>query len=155
MKNFIYVRKSDGFIQMKGMCTDLSEYPETSEHVVVELQEDLDIKNKIWNLTTSSLESVPPRPSATYDWTSTGWQDVSTAEQKWNEIKTTRQNLLNSSDWVVVKAAEKGQAVPEDVAVYRQALRDITNQINPFNIVWPVPPAILNFPVIAPPQETL
>jgi hypothetical protein len=28
----------------------------------------------------------------------------------------------------------------ESWAIYRQALRDITNQADPFNITWPTPP---------------
>jgi hypothetical protein len=45
---------------------------------------------------------------------------------------------LAETDWVTARAYEKGEPVPQNYAVYRQALRDITNQPDPFNITWPV-----------------
>ena len=38
-----------------------------------------------------------------------------------------RDVLLSETDWIVVKALEAGEDVPSDIATYRQALRDITN----------------------------
>ena len=53
----------------------------------------------------------------------------------------TRDRLLADCDWVVVKAVESGQAVPTEWATYRQALRDLPQQIGfPTTIVWPVKP---------------
>jgi hypothetical protein len=54
-----------------------------------------------------------------------------------------RRNLyLNASDWVVVRALELEEAVPEEWATYRQALRDVTEQESfPLTVVWPDPPA--------------
>jgi hypothetical protein len=72
--------------------------------------------------------------------------DSRTLEQKqsyeWGLIKAKRDQLLAESDWRVIKAVDTG--VPLDTAwkVYRQALRDITLQADPFNIVWPEPPTV-------------
>lgn len=53
----------------------------------------------------------------------------------------TRDRLLADCDWIVVKALESGQAVPTEWAIYRQALRDLPQQIGfPTTIVWPVKP---------------
>lgn len=53
----------------------------------------------------------------------------------------TRDRLLADCDWVVVKALESGQSVPVAWATYRQALRDLPQQIGfPTTIVWPVKP---------------
>lgn len=53
-------------------------------------------------------------------------------------IKHKRNSLLASSDWTQVPDAPVDQAAWQ---VYRQALRDITEQEGfPLNIIWPQPP---------------
>ena len=66
-------------------------------------------------------------------------QSVLTANQ-WNVVKYQRDTLLSETDWHVTKAVETGQPINQDWANYRQQLRDITTQSDPFNIVWPTPP---------------
>lgn len=57
------------------------------------------------------------------------------------KIKQKRDQLLQESDWIVVKATEEGKPVPEEWKTYRQALRDVTSQPEyPKNIVWPQKP---------------
>lgn len=72
------------------------------------------------------------------------WLDLRTTEQKleakWKEVIETRNKLLSESDWIVIRAVDQNQAVPQSWQTYRQALRDITNQQDPFNIVWPIKP---------------
>jgi len=60
------------------------------------------------------------------------------AALRWAHIRMQRNALLISSDWTQLLDA------PVDVtawADYRQALRDITNQADPFDIEWPVEPS--------------
>lgn len=58
-------------------------------------------------------------------------------EVKWNEIRDTRNNLLKESDWTqFVDSPISGSKLTE-WQTYRQSLRDITNQENPFEITWP------------------
>lgn len=57
---------------------------------------------------------------------------------QWDMIRNKRNSLLVKSDWTQLPDA------PVDVeawSTYRQALRDITLQADPFNVQWPVPPA--------------
>lgn len=61
-------------------------------------------------------------------------------ESEWVNVKIKRDKLLIASDWVVTKNAEAGTPVPTEWVTYRQALRDITDQTDPFNITWPIPP---------------
>lgn len=54
-----------------------------------------------------------------------------------------RTELLSDSDWVTVRALERGDPVPEEWATYRQALRDLSQhpdwpQLQPED--WPVAP---------------
>ena len=56
-------------------------------------------------------------------------------------IRQTRDAKLTLSDWIVVKSAEAGTAVPSDWVTYRQALRDVPAQAGfPNSITWPESP---------------
>lgn len=57
--------------------------------------------------------------------------------KEWEAVRFARNNLLTACDWTQLPDA------PVDAVVwaeYRQALRDITQQADPFNITWPVAP---------------
>lgn len=59
---------------------------------------------------------------------------------KWVEVRKLRDRFLTETDWVTVKSLELGQPVPADWVEYRQALRNITAQSDPFQIIWPTRP---------------
>lgn len=59
-------------------------------------------------------------------------------EVQWAYIRTERNAKLAQSDWTQLPDASVDAAA---WAVYRQALRDITTQNDPFNIQWPVLPS--------------
>lgn len=63
-------------------------------------------------------------------------------EAKWDEIRKRRNHLLAQSDWTDTASAPArlGQAVYDAWQQYRQALRDITEQANPDEVVWPMVP---------------
>lgn len=56
-------------------------------------------------------------------------------------IRSRRDSLLSQSDWIVVKSYERGQNIPAEWELYRQALRDITEQTGfPYEVTWPTKP---------------
>lgn len=58
-------------------------------------------------------------------------------ESQWSSIRSVRNQKLSNCDWTQLADA------PVDAlkwAVYRQELRDITTQLDPFNITWPQEP---------------
>jgi hypothetical protein len=59
-------------------------------------------------------------------------------ENQWEEIRLIRNQLLTECDWT--QLSDVSQTIKDLWTVYRQQLRDITNQQNPFNIQWPVKP---------------
>ncbi len=85
----------------------------------------------------SILHAKPPQPSLVYsfDYTTKEWV-VDLALAKKTAIYK-RNSLLASSDWTQLPDVP---LVTKTVwAVYRQALRDITDQVGyPLNIEWPV-----------------
>ena len=55
--------------------------------------------------------------------------------------RSSRDDLLKETDWIVVKYLDIGDPVPQEWAVYRQALRDVTEQAGfPGNVDWPEEP---------------
>ena len=57
---------------------------------------------------------------------------------QWDVIRAERNRLLVASDWTQLPDAPVDAAA---WATYRQALRDITAEANPFAIVWPESPS--------------
>ena len=55
--------------------------------------------------------------------------------------RNTRDGLIASSDWMVIKAFEAGTTVATEWATYRQALRDVPLQAGfPWTVEWPTQP---------------
>lgn len=61
--------------------------------------------------------------------------------EQWDVVRTERDLKLTETDWVVIKALESGTPVPPEWVAYRQALRNITEQTDPFDIIWPELPS--------------
>lgn len=62
-----------------------------------------------------------------------------TFEQVAAEVRAVRDALLMQTDWTQLPDIQ--QNIKDIWAVYRQALRDITNQTDfPFNVIWPIAP---------------
>ena len=59
-------------------------------------------------------------------------------EAQWAVVRTERNKLLVDSDWTQLPDAPVDAAA---WAAYRQALRDVTTQADPFAIVWPESPS--------------
>lgn len=61
-------------------------------------------------------------------------------ENKWIEIRNTRNQLLSNCDWTLLQDSPLTEQKKSEWIFYRQSLRDITNQVNPFEINWPEKP---------------
>lgn len=61
-------------------------------------------------------------------------------ENEWEKVRYRRNNEIASTDWRITKASDTGIPVSEEWVTYRQDLRDVTIQDNPFEIIWPVVP---------------
>lgn len=93
---------------------------------------------------------VPDKPILTpgevLEWSGSGWtiRPSNHAESaiRWQAVRNQRNTLLDESDVLVIRYTENSQTVPQEVKDYRQSLRDVTQQSNPFDIVWPVRPVV-------------
>jgi hypothetical protein len=67
--------------------------------------------------------------------------------ETWATFRAERDRRLAETDWVVARAYERGEPVPEAWAAYRQALRDLPErlmdeQVLSGDIPWPEPPKL-------------
>lgn len=62
------------------------------------------------------------------------------AVRQLKDVRSNRDALLAACDWTQLPDAPLTNTQTADWASYRQALRDITTQSDPFNIEWPVAP---------------
>jgi hypothetical protein len=60
-------------------------------------------------------------------------------EAQWTRARKDRNRLLADCDWTQLADSPADAAA---WALYRQALRDITTQSDPFNLQWPTPPGV-------------
>lgn len=81
-----------------------------------------DRQTEVDRLTQETLDNEPPKEEA---------------------IRTQRDEFLKSTDWIVIKHVDIGKPVPQEWSEYRQALRDITEQVGfPDNVDWPTEPTV-------------
>lgn len=74
----------------------------------------------------------------TIDWSAEAI--ASATNQQWESVRADRNARLLQSDWTQLTDAPLTSAQKSSWADYRQALRDVTAQPDPFNINWPLPP---------------
>lgn len=119
-----------------GSITTLPGYHPSTHKQVAVLPEDLNLV--YWD---GVLKFMPERPSRfhAFNYTTKAWElDLDAA---WAYVRARRDNLLLACDWVTLRAQEQGVQAPQEWLDYRQALRDVTQQEDPLNIIWPVAPA--------------
>lgn len=61
-------------------------------------------------------------------------------EAQWVYIRNERNHKLFLCDWTQAADSQLSDEKKAEWASYRQALRDITTQTDPFNITWPTKP---------------
>jgi hypothetical protein len=93
--------------------------------------------------TKNIIEGTPTLIDGKYyqNWIQTNATEFEIAqrlEDKWFEIREIRNQLLIECDWT--QLGDISTEIKNLWSSYRQDLRDITNQTNPFNITWPVKP---------------
>jgi hypothetical protein len=59
---------------------------------------------------------------------------------QWEDVRRDRNSRLSESDWTQLNDAPLTTEKKSEWVSYRQSLRDITLQSDPFNVNWPVKP---------------
>jgi hypothetical protein len=150
MNYYIIYNKQSGEI-LQSMETLLPISEDYVAHIIntntdiLQVQQPVD--NSKYYISAGNLTEFPTKPRADYiwNWTTMSWQDPRTEEQKFQQqaqqVLAERKKLLDSTDWIVVKAVDTGTPVPAAWQTYRQELRDVTNQTGyPYQVTWPTKP---------------
>lgn len=90
-------------------------------------------------------EGTPVLTNGTWtrNWLVTPANDEQIAERtaaQWGSVRFDRNTKLENCDWTQLPDAPLSNIEMQQWAAYRQALRDITTQTDPFAIVWPETP---------------
>lgn len=104
---------------------------------VVELVETLS-----YTTPTQKLTSVDPyvQSGKAYNVkveSTTTEEQAALTSQKWEEVRNQRNTILQATDWRACSDLNMSDAWKN----YRQALRDVPTQSDPFNITWPTSPS--------------
>jgi hypothetical protein len=99
----------------------------------------------------TGLAPHPPNRFCRFHWPSQQWQDPRHVEGEWRQVRQQRNQLLLGSDWTQLPDVPLG--TKNAWTRYRQALRDITQQSDPFEIVWPARPSEAK--AAAPPEPSV
>lgn len=99
-----------------------------------------------WGYTGPFTPPVYDRFSEVLEWTGAAYsvrdmtleERQAVLEEQWSEVRTQRNQLLQQSDWTQLADTPADKAAWAD---YRQQLRDITQQDDPFNVAWPLRPS--------------
>lgn len=136
---FYVLYTDDGVIQQVGALPEGAPLPVQSGLRYLATSELVDpdvfcIKNK-------KLVARPPKPGIYYTWNSKGFKWILDIEGVLSSVRRTRNQLLSASDWSQLGDVNLSLGQKKKWGDYRQALRDITEQEDPLNIIWPPIPS--------------
>lgn len=60
--------------------------------------------------------------------------------RQWEDIRVMRNQYLSECDWTQLSDSPLSEIKKSEWNIYRQELRDIPTQADPFNIIWPIKP---------------
>lgn len=140
MIHFVIANRRTGAIESSNTGYSL---PPTNalpaDRVAVPVPAPLDTRSH--RLEDGHIVSVGLPPTAHHQYNPASRQWELDTEAAWRAARNRRNDLMVATDWVVLRAADRGEPVPPEWLAYRQALRDVTAQTDPLNIAWPVAPA--------------
>lgn len=95
--------------------------------------------------TKNVVEGQPVKNGSTWvqNWVVSNASAEEIAERvdaQWRTVRNLRGFKLSKSDWTQLPDAPLTNSEKSEWAEYRQSLRDVTEQDDPFNIVWPEAP---------------
>lgn len=114
--------------------------PEYFGELVLVLAQDITVAPSTHYVFESVVHEIgsPSDSNHVFNYTTRQWEDPRTPETEWPLVRAQRSRLLAASDWT--QLPDVPLATKDAWATYRQALRDITQQPDPFSIIWPPTP---------------
>ena len=84
-----------------------------------------------------------PAPDHEFDYDTLRW--LPNEAKAWARARTMRDELIATTDWRATRAVVENRRLHPAWVAYRTALRDITNQADPYALVWPDIPTAPTF----------
>ena len=128
--NYFFVVGDDGFIARCHACGD-----DDLQNFLSSIDIKIQVSKEEFDLVAHERRG---RFKVNQDGSYSLFKDCDNLEIVMAQTRAKRDQLLQQSDWT--QLPDVPLATKEAWAVYRQALRDITQQPDPFNIAWPVAP---------------
>jgi len=113
---------------------DLSKYNYSGYKFYPLVEEPYPSDTKLYNVNPPTYSIDENNKVVNLYWSTT----AKSPTEVWNIIRSERNRLLFRTDWTQLEDSPLSNEQKDNYKIYRQALRDITNQEDPFNIVWPV-----------------
>lgn len=140
----LYITYKDGVWGTPAFRNDLLEMPKAEYNAegIFDLEPNPGPDGDLNVIITNELY-LDDQNVARYNWTvtpKTGEALEQANRDKWAVIRDTRNRALQSTDYTQLEDAPISAEDKAAWATYRQALRDVTNQQDPFQIVWPTSP---------------
>ena len=108
-----------------------------SENNVVELVENLSYTTPTQKLSIVDAYVQDGKAYNVRVENTTAEEQTALTDQKWIAIRLERNRRLQITDW----RASSDLTLSDDWKTYRQALRDVPTQSDPYNITWPTEPS--------------
>ena len=138
MTNFVYYDTFGKILSVRSQKLMSVTFAETSIERCLPVEQSINPNN--YYVSEDQLVQISEAPSSNhaFDYATKTWIDSRTDTTQWLFIRDWRNKLLTQSDWT--QMPDVPLIGKQAWAAYRQALRDITLQTDPFAIVWPVAP---------------
>lgn len=136
MINLLYYNENGEIVQTFGI-PEFAIPAYTPPEGLFKLEVDIPIGENTHYVVNGKLVELPPKPDITYifDYSSKIW--VESPEIAGNIVRDIRNILLTEADILIFKAEDLGQDTTA-LRSYRQALRDMTNQVGfPLEVIYP------------------
>jgi hypothetical protein len=132
--------KSTGTIQQLFPNTSFCSSPNATflaDNNVVELVETLSFTSPTQKLSSVTAYVDSGKAYNVKVESTTTDEQTALINSQWRGVRAERDDLLKNTDW----RASSDLTLSDEWKTYRQALRDITTQSDPFNITWPSIPS--------------
>jgi len=108
-----------------------------AENNVVELVQTLTYTTPTQKLSTVDAYVQDGKAYSVKVESTTSDEQTALINQKWENVRVERDEKLKDTDW----RASSDLTLSDAWKTYRQALRDVPTQSDPFNIAWPTEPS--------------
>lgn len=145
MKTFHFIERIGSKITRTGTVSapNMDGFPKTSPEAQIEL---LDSPSTVtlpayWDQARKAPVALPDRPSPAHQFNYQVLKWVPDTQLAWGLVRSERNKKMADSDWSMLPDVSMSPERKQAWVEYRQQLRDITNQPDPTNIVWPKAPS--------------